>query len=203
MIKYVKEKSGIEKPVWVDPLFPAFRGLLDAVLRKVKVQSKSNQCAGGFIERTTREATLYEQAATTYLLKTLHPMSLELEAARKKSAAPMMEHKAETISTTEEARNARRAAEQQAQAAAEKEAAEEKAAEMESSMQLSISRAQVVQSALLERGVPQTAIATVLGLSTYPSPLRSYNEEQNRAVYIVDTSKALAQTLLSIGTVAS
>lgn len=29
MIKYVKEKSGIEKPVWVDPLFPAFRGLLD------------------------------------------------------------------------------------------------------------------------------------------------------------------------------
>ena len=39
MIKYVKEKSGIEKPVWVDPLFPAFRGLLDAVLRKVKVQS--------------------------------------------------------------------------------------------------------------------------------------------------------------------
>lgn len=107
---------------------------MDAVLRKVKVQSKSNQCAGGFIERTTREATLYEQAATTYLLKTLHPMSLELEAARKKSAAPMMEHKAETISTTEEARNARRAAEQQAQATAEKEAAEEKAAEMESSM---------------------------------------------------------------------
>ena len=134
MIKYVKEKSGIEKPVWVDPLFPAFRGLLDAVLRKVKVQSKSNQCAGGFIERTTREATLYEQAATTYLLKTLHPMSLELEAARKKSAAPMPEHQAETISTTEEARNARRAAEQQAQATAEKEAAEEKAAEMESSM---------------------------------------------------------------------
>ena len=134
MIKYVKEKSGIEKPVWVDPLFPAFRGLLDAVLRKVKVQSNSNQCAGGFIERTTREATLYEQAATTYLLKTLHPMSLELEAARKKSAAPMPEHQAETISTTEEARNARRAAEQQAQATAEKEAAEEKAAEMESSM---------------------------------------------------------------------
>lgn len=88
MIKYVKEKSGIEKPVWVDPLFPAFRGLLDAVLRKVKVQSKSNQCAGGFIERTTREATLYEQAATTYLLKTLHPMSLELEAARKKVLRP-------------------------------------------------------------------------------------------------------------------
>ena len=77
---------------------------------------------------------MYEQAATTYLLKTLHPMSLELEAARKKSAAPMPEHQAETISTTEEARNARRAAEQQAQATAEKEAAEEKAAEMESSM---------------------------------------------------------------------
>lgn len=73
----------------------------------------------------------------------------------------------------------------------------------DTSMQLSISRAQVVQSALLERGVPQTAIATVLGLSTYPSPLRSYNEEQNRAVYIVDTSTALGQTLLSIGTISS
>lgn len=73
----------------------------------------------------------------------------------------------------------------------------------DTSMQLSISRAQVVQSALLEKGVPQTAIATVLGLSTYPSPLRSYNEEQNRAVYIVDTSTALAQTLLSIGTISS
>jgi len=72
----------------------------------------------------------------------------------------------------------------------------------DTSMQLSISRAQVVQSALLERGVPQTAIATVLG-STYPSPLRSYNEEQNRAVYIVDTSTALGQTLLSIGTISS
>lgn len=33
MIKYVKEKSGIEKPVWVDPLFPAFRGLLDKLLQ--------------------------------------------------------------------------------------------------------------------------------------------------------------------------
>lgn len=73
----------------------------------------------------------------------------------------------------------------------------------DTSMQLSISRAQVVQSALLARGVPQEAISTVLGLSTFPSPLRSYDEEQNRAVYIVDTSKALAQTLLSIGTVAS
>lgn len=73
----------------------------------------------------------------------------------------------------------------------------------DTSLQLSISRAQVVQSALIERGVPQTAIATVLGLSTYPSPLRSYNEEQNRAVYIVDTSTALAQTLLSIGTISS
>lgn len=73
----------------------------------------------------------------------------------------------------------------------------------DTSMQLSISRAQVVKSALLEKGVPQTAIATVLGLSTFPSPLRSYNEEQNRAVYIVDTSTALAQTLLSIGTISS
>lgn len=73
----------------------------------------------------------------------------------------------------------------------------------DTSMQLSISRAQVVQSALLARGVPQEAISTVLGLSTFPSPLRSYNEEQNRAVYIVDTSTALAQTLLSIGTISS
>ena len=28
MVKCVK-KNGIEKPVWIDPLFPAFRGLLD------------------------------------------------------------------------------------------------------------------------------------------------------------------------------
>ena len=73
----------------------------------------------------------------------------------------------------------------------------------DTSLQLSISRAQVVQSALLERGVPQEAISTVLGLSTFPTPLRSYDEEQNRAVYIVDTSTALAQTLLSIGTISS
>lgn len=73
----------------------------------------------------------------------------------------------------------------------------------DTSMQLSISRAQVVQSALIERGVPQEAISTVLGLSTFPTPLRSYDEEQNRAVYIVDTSTALAQTLLSIGTISS
>lgn len=73
----------------------------------------------------------------------------------------------------------------------------------DTSLQLSISRAQVVQSALLAKGVPQEAISTVLGLSTFPSPLRSYDEEQNRAVYIVDTATALAQTLLSIGTVAS
>ncbi len=73
----------------------------------------------------------------------------------------------------------------------------------DTSLQLSISRAQVVQSALLARGVPQEAISTVLGLSTFPSPLRSYDEEQNRAVYIVDTSTALAQTLLGIGTISS
>ena len=77
MVKCVK-KNGIEKPVWIDPLFPAFRGLLDAILQKVKVQGKSNLCVGGFIERTTREATLYEQAATTCLLTTLNPLSLEL-----------------------------------------------------------------------------------------------------------------------------
>lgn len=133
MVKYVK-KNGIEKPVWIDPLFPAFRGLLDAVLQKVKVQSKSNLCVGGFIERTTREATLYEQAATTCLLKTLDPLSLELEAARKKSAMPLPEHSAQAVSTTEGARSARRAAAQQAQAAADKEAAEEKAAEIENKM---------------------------------------------------------------------
>lgn len=133
MVKYVK-KNGIKKPVWVDPLFPAFRGLLDAVLQKVKVQSKSNLCVGGFIERTTREATLYEQAATTYLLKILEPISSELEAARKKCAAPLPEHNVKDISTTEGARSARRAAAQQAQAAADKEAAEEKAAEIENKM---------------------------------------------------------------------
>lgn len=133
MVKYVK-KNGIKKPVWVDPLFPSFRGLLDAILQKVKVQSKSNLCVGGFIERTTREATLYEQAATTCLLKTLDPLSLELEAARKKSAMPLPEHSAQAVSTTEGARSARRAAAQQAQAAADKEAAEEKAAEIENKM---------------------------------------------------------------------
>lgn len=133
MVKYVK-KNGIKKPVWVDPLFPSFRGLLDAILQKVKVQSKSNLCVGGFIERTTREATLYEQAATTCLLKTLDPLSLELEAARKKSAMPLPEHSAQAVSTTEAARSARRAAAQQAQAAADKEAAEEKAAEIENKM---------------------------------------------------------------------
>ena len=100
MVKYVK-KNGIEKPVWIDPLFPAFRGLLDAILQKVKVQGKSNLCVGGFIERTTREATLYEQAATTCLLKTLDPLSLELEVARKKSAMPLPEHSAQAVSTTE------------------------------------------------------------------------------------------------------
>jgi len=133
MVKYVK-KNGIKKPVWVDPLFPSFRGLLDAIMQKVKVQSKSNLCVGGFIERTTREATLYEQAATTCLLKTLDPLSLELEAARKKSAMPLPEHSAQAFSTTEGARSARRAAAQQAQAAADKEAAEEKAAEIENKM---------------------------------------------------------------------
>lgn len=133
MVKYVK-KNGIKKPVWVDPLFPSFLGLLDAILQKVKVQSKSNLCVGGFIERTTREATLYEQAATTCLLKTLDPLSLELEAARKKSAMPLPEHSAQAVSTTEGARSARRAAAQQAQAAADKEAAEEKAAEIENKM---------------------------------------------------------------------
>ena len=133
MVKYVK-KNGIKKPIWVDPLFPAFRGLLDAVLQKVKVQSKSNLCVGGFLERTAREATLYEQAATTYLLKTLDPMSLELEAARKKSAMHLPEHNVQDISTTEAARSARRAAAQQAQAAADKAAAEEKAVEIENKM---------------------------------------------------------------------
>ena len=39
MVKYVK-KNGIKKPIWVDPLFPAFRGLLDAVLQKVKAAAE-------------------------------------------------------------------------------------------------------------------------------------------------------------------
>lgn len=147
MVKYVK-KNGIEKPVWIDPLFPAFRGLLDAVLQKVKVQSKNNLCVGGFIERTTREATLYEQAATTCLLKTLDPLSLELEAARKKSAMHLPEHNVQDISTTEAARSARRAAAQQAQAAADKTAAEEKAVEIENKM--------LQQIALTENDVAET-----------------------------------------------
>ena len=147
MVKYVK-KNRIEKPVWIDPLFPAFRGLLDAVLQKVKVQSKSNLCVGGFIERTTREATLYEQTATTYLLKTLEPLSLELEVARKKSAAPLPENTVQDISTTEAARLARRVAAQQAQAAADKAAAEEKAAKIENKM--------LQQIALTENDIAET-----------------------------------------------
>lgn len=134
MIAYVIKKNGIKKPVWVGTPFPAFRGLLDAVLQKVKIQSKSNLCVGGFIERTAREATLYEQAATTYLLKSLAAMGSELETSRKKSATPLPEYKAPEITTTEAARSARRAAAQQAQAAADKAAAEEKAAEIESKM---------------------------------------------------------------------
>lgn len=116
MVAYVK-KSGIKKPIWIGTPFPAFHGLLDAVLQKVKVQSKSNLCVGGFIERTAREATLYEQASTTCLLKTLEPMSRELVILRKNGAADLQKSDVQEISTTGEARSARRAVEQQAKAA--------------------------------------------------------------------------------------
>jgi outer membrane protein OmpA-like peptidoglycan-associated protein len=68
----------------------------------------------------------------------------------------------------------------------------------ESSMRLSIARAQTVSDQLISRGVQEDSI-TVIGLSTSPSPLRSINEADNRAVYIVDASTDLAKTLLTIG----
>lgn len=69
----------------------------------------------------------------------------------------------------------------------------------ESSMRLSIARAQAVRQELIARGVPEDAIKECIGLSTSPSPLRSANEADNRAVYIVDASIDLAKTLLTIG----
>lgn len=68
----------------------------------------------------------------------------------------------------------------------------------ESSMRLSIARAQTVSDQLISRGVQEDSI-TVIGLSTSPSPLRSINEADNRAVCIVDASTDLAKTLLTIG----
>lgn len=69
----------------------------------------------------------------------------------------------------------------------------------ESSMRLSIARAQVVRDELISRGVPEDSIKECIGLSTSPSPLRSTNEADNRAVYIVDASTDLAKTLVTIG----
>lgn len=69
----------------------------------------------------------------------------------------------------------------------------------ESSMRLSIARAQVVRDELISRGVPEDSITAVIGLSTCTTPLRSTNEADNRAVYIVDASTDLATTLLTIG----
>ena len=68
----------------------------------------------------------------------------------------------------------------------------------ESSMRLSIARAQAVREELIARGVPEDAIDCI-GLSTYSTPLRSDIEADNRAVYIVDASRDLAKTLLTIG----
>ncbi|MCI6072264.1 MAG: OmpA family protein [Subdoligranulum sp.] len=69
----------------------------------------------------------------------------------------------------------------------------------ESSMRLSIARAQTVSEQLISRGVPEDSITAVIGLSTCTTPLRSTNEADNRAVYIVDASTDLATTLLTIG----
>ena len=68
----------------------------------------------------------------------------------------------------------------------------------ESSMSLSIARAQAVREELILRGLSEDSIK-VIGLSTCTTPLRSTNEADNRAVYIVDTSTDLAKTLLTIG----
>ena len=69
----------------------------------------------------------------------------------------------------------------------------------ESSMRLSIARAQTVSDQLISRGLSEDSITAVIGLSTFTSPLRSTNEADNRAVYIVDASTDLAKTLLTIG----
>lgn len=69
----------------------------------------------------------------------------------------------------------------------------------ESSMRLSIARAQTVSEQLISRGVPEDSITAVIGLSTCTTPLRSTNEADNRAVYIVDASTDLAKTLVTIG----
>lgn len=68
----------------------------------------------------------------------------------------------------------------------------------ESSMRLSIARAQAVSKELIARGVPEESIDCI-GLSTSPTPLRSAIETDNRAVYIVDASTDLGKTLLTIG----
>lgn len=69
----------------------------------------------------------------------------------------------------------------------------------ESSMRLSIARAQTVREELIARGIPQDAVPNTVGLSTYDTPLRSVQEDDNRVVFIVDASTALAKTLLTIG----
>lgn len=69
----------------------------------------------------------------------------------------------------------------------------------ESSMRLSIARAQTVSEQLISRGVPEDSITAVIGLSTCTTPLRSTNEADNRAVYIVDASTDLAKALVTIG----
>lgn len=69
----------------------------------------------------------------------------------------------------------------------------------ESSMRLSIARAQVVRDELISRGLSEDSITAVIGLSTCTTPLRSTNEADNRAVYIVDASTDLAKTLVTIG----
>ena len=69
----------------------------------------------------------------------------------------------------------------------------------QSSMRLSIARAQAVREELIARGIPQDAVTNTVGLSTYDTPLRSVQEDDNRAVFIVDASTALAKTLLTIG----
>lgn len=69
----------------------------------------------------------------------------------------------------------------------------------ESSMRLSIARAQAVREELIARGIPQDAVPNTVGLSTYDTPLRSVQEDDNRVVFIVDASTALAKTLLTIG----
>lgn len=68
----------------------------------------------------------------------------------------------------------------------------------EGAQTLSLGRARVVRSELVEAGVPADQIIC-LGLGYEQTSLRSANEADNRCVYVVSDNSALAAELLSVG----